>query len=203
MGYFCPKNAFLKLKYYTQGIYLTLLLITYMKILQIHHAIFETIGHFSRHNSTGFFFSFNITYFLQKQPIKVLIFRLSSTHVKIHQIPHVIFQTKSQFFFKVWITLQCHERSFFCTFLAENLYATDKSSTSKCKLSDLPLLALKFTEFLSFLEPRVSFSSNFASLFNVMRQNSFVRFPLNLYMLWTKGANQGANFQTFDCSHEN
>ena len=32
------------------------------------------------------------------------------------------FQTNSQFFFKVWITLQCADRSFFCTFLAETLY---------------------------------------------------------------------------------
>ena len=39
--------------------------------------------------------------------------------LKIHQIPYVIFQTKSQIFFKVWITFQCHDRQFFCSFLAE------------------------------------------------------------------------------------
>ena len=44
---------------------------------------------------------------------------------------NVIFQTKSQFFFKVWTTLQCHERKLFSTFLAETLYAIDKSSTTK------------------------------------------------------------------------
>ena len=38
--------------------------------------------------------------------------------VKIHQIPLVIFETTSQFFFKLCITLQCHERQLFCTFLA-------------------------------------------------------------------------------------
>ena len=52
----------------------------------------------------------NITYFLQKYPIKVQIFRLSTARVKVHQISHVIFQIKSQFFFKVWIFFQCHER---------------------------------------------------------------------------------------------
>ena len=37
------------------------------------------------------------------------------------------------------------------------------------QFSDLALLALKYTKFLvSFLEPRVSFSSNFASLFSVI-----------------------------------
>ena len=87
--------------------------------------------------------------------------------------------------------------------LAENLYAIDKSSTSKCKFSDLPLLALKFSKFvMSFLEPRVGCSSNFVSLFSVMRDDSSVLFPLKLYIVWTKGAHQSANFQTFCCSHE-
>ena len=61
----------------------------------------------------------------------------------------------------------------------------------KCKASDLPLLALKFTKIvMSFLKPRVSFSSNFASLFNVMRNNSSVLFHIKLYILSTKGTNQ-------------
>ena len=78
-----------------------------------------------------------------------------------------------------------------------------KIGPSKSKFSDLPLLALKFTKFLmSFFEPRVSFSSNFESLFSVMRHNSSLVFYLNLYMLSTKGAYQSANFQTFNCSHE-
>ena len=119
------------------------------------------VSHFSQHSSSVFFCS-NITYSLQKEPIKVQLFRLSTTQVKAHQFSHVIFQTKSQFFFKVWIFFQCHERSFFCTFLAGTLCAIEKSSTLKYKLSDLSLVTLKFTKFLmSFSEPRVSFSSNF------------------------------------------
>ena len=108
-GYFCPKNTFLQLKHYIERIYLTLLSTTCVKIRQITYVIFKTISHFSRHISSVFFCS-NITYFLQKQPIKVQIFRLSTAQVKVHQIPHVIFQTKRQFFFKVWIFFQCHER---------------------------------------------------------------------------------------------
>ena len=38
------------------------------------------------------------------------------------------------------------------------------------------------------LGPRVSFFSNFASFFSVMRHNSSLLFHLNIYMLWTKGA---------------
>ena len=51
----------------------------------------------------------NTPTFGQKQPIKVQIFRLSSARVRIHQIPHFIFEATSQFFFKFCITLQCHD----------------------------------------------------------------------------------------------
>ena len=45
-----------------------------------------------------------------KVALQVQIFRLSATPVKVHQIPYVIFQTKCQFFFKVWISFECRER---------------------------------------------------------------------------------------------
>ena len=132
------------------------------------------------------------------------LFRLATARVKIHEIPHAIFQTISQLFFKVWITLKCPERSFLCTFLAKTLCAIGKISIPRCKFSDLPLLALKFTKFLmSLLEPRASFSSNFASLFSVMIHNSSVLFHLNLCILCTEGAHQSTNFQRFDCLHYN
>ena len=69
-------------------------------------------------------------------------FRLATGHIKIHQIPHAIFGTKSQFLLKLW------------------------------------------------------------TLFSVVKQNSFVFYHLNLYMLWAKRSNQSANFQTFVCSHK-
>ena len=112
MGYFCQKNTLLQLEHYIPKIYLTLLSTTCVKIHQITHVIFETI-YKSFFTTTQFlctFISSNITYLLQKQPIKVQIFRLFTARVKVHQTSHVIFQTKSQFFFKVWIFFQCHER---------------------------------------------------------------------------------------------
>ena len=123
MGYFCLKITFLQLKH-IQRIYPTLLSTSCVKIHQMTYVIFETIC---------------------KTPlyIKVKIFRLATAPIKIHKIPHVIFGTKGQFFFKLCITLQCHETS------------------------------------------------------------SSVLFHLNLHMLWTKGSDQSANFQTFDCSHKN
>ena len=108
MGYICLKIAFLQLKHYLQ-IYLTLLSTTCVKVHLIPYVIFETIGHF--HDTTPlYYFSSNVPYFWQKYHIKVQIFRILAAQVKIHQISHVSFQTKSGFVFKLWITVQCHER---------------------------------------------------------------------------------------------
>ena len=71
---------------------------------------FETISHFLRHNSSIYYFISDFTYFWQKCPIKVQIYRFFTAWVKIHQVSHVIFQRKSEFFFKNSITLQSHER---------------------------------------------------------------------------------------------
>ena len=131
---------------------------------------FASLFNVMRHNSSVLFQLIFIC-FGRKEPINVQILRLSSAYVKIHQIPIVIFQTKSQFFFKVWITLQCHER--YCTFLFETLHSIDKSNTSKWKFSDFRLLAWKLTKFLiSFFKPRVSFLLNLASHFSVITHNS-------------------------------
>ena len=100
-------------------------------------------------------------------------------------------------FFKVCMDLQYNDTELLWTFLAQIHYTLVKSSTSKCKFSDLPLLAIKSTKFLMlFLEPRVSFSSNFASLFSVMGHNSSIHFHLKRYMLWTKRVHQSANCQS-------
>ena len=47
---------------------------------------------------------------------------------------------------------------------------------------------------------QVSFSSNFASIFNLMRDNSSVFFKLKLYMIFKKVTHESAQFQIFDCS---
>ena len=65
------------------------------------------------------------------------IHRISTNCVKIHQITHVIFETISHF---SW-----HNSSIF---LAQTLHTFYKSSPSKGKFSDFPLLVWKFTKFL-------------------------------------------------------
>ena len=62
-------------------------------------------------------------------------------------------------------------------FLAQTLHTFNKSSPSKCKFLDFPLLGLEFTKFLmSFFKQKVNFSSKFGSLFSVIRHNSSVLF---------------------------
>ena len=63
---------------------------------------------------------------------------------------------------------------------------------------DFLVLWWKFAKFLKlFSKPNVSFSSNFASLFIVMKDNSFVLFQVKHYVLCTKGNNQSATFWDF------
>ena len=66
---------------------------------------------------------------------------------------------------------------------------------------DFWVVGEKFTKFLmSYLEPSVSFSWNFESLFHVMRDKSFVLFKLlKLYMFFTNRDHQSAKSQTFEC----
>ena len=160
---FCPKNTFLQLKHYIQRIYLTLLSTTCVKIHQITYVIFETI--YKSFFTTQFlciFFAQTLHTFYKSSPSKCKFLDFPLLGLKFTNFLMSFFQLKGQFFLKVWIFFQCHKRLFFRPFLAETLYAIEKRSTSKCKLSDLPLVTLKFTKFLMpFLEPSVSFSLNF------------------------------------------
>ena len=112
-----------------------------MKVHPIPHANFETTRlRFIQilHHCSLYFLS--QTFILwTKRAHRSEIFRLLSGWVKIQQIPSVMFETTSQFFFKLFITLQCHEK-LFCTFLAETVHDFDKRSPSKCKISDFPLV---------------------------------------------------------------
>ena len=101
MGYFCPENTFLQLKHNIQVIYLTLL--PDFQLLCENspnslNVVLETISHFSRHNSSVFFWLKH--YILStKIPHESENFQTSTAGIKIYQIPQVIFQTESQFFF--------------------------------------------------------------------------------------------------------
>ena len=100
MGYICLKTTFLHLKYYLQ-IYLTLRSTTCLKTHQIPFVIFETINHFSRHSSSKLF--------LLKHYILLTKLSHQSANFQIFHCSSLKF-IKSELFFKLWITVKCHER---------------------------------------------------------------------------------------------
>ena len=77
---------------------------------------------FSWHTSPLWILRWYFFYFrLDFDEIKIPVLRLSVPLVKICHIPHVIFETSSQFFFKSFITLHSYERWLLCTFLGQTL----------------------------------------------------------------------------------
>ena len=117
-----------------------------MKVHAIPHVNFETtrsrLIQILHHCSVSFLLCIYLsqTFILwTKRAHRSEIFRLLSGWVKIHQIPYVMFETTNHFFFKLFITLQCHEKVS-CTFLAETVHDLDKRSPSECKISEFRLL---------------------------------------------------------------
>ena len=96
------------------------LLSALMKVHPIPHPIFETTRskfiQFLHHCSVSWKITplhyLAQTWYVLRTEIahRSETFGLLSGWVKIHQILHVIFETTSQFFFKLCITLQCHDK---------------------------------------------------------------------------------------------
>ena len=139
----------------------------------------------------GYFCPKNTFLQLEHYIPKIYLTLLSTTCVKIHQITYVIFET----IYKSFFTTQ-----FLCIFFAQTLHTFYKSSPSKCKFSDFPLLGLKFTKFLmSFFKQKDSFLQSL-DLFSVSGEIILLYFfQLKLYMLLRKIAHQSANFPNSLC----
>ena len=86
---------------------------------------------------------------LKRSPLKLNFLGLLSACVKICQIPHVNFETASQFLFKFCIIFQCHERCLLFTFLAQRI----------CTLLQRCSLKWKFFETFECLGQNLSNSS--------------------------------------------
>ena len=104
------------------------------------------------------------TFLLLKHYIQnIYLTLLSTTCVKIHQIPLCHFWSHKSFFTTPLVYI----------ILVQALYTFDKDILSKCKFLDFLLLELKLIKFLvSLFKQKVSFSLNFGSLFSVMRDSS-------------------------------
>ena len=128
-----------------------------------------------------------------KRAHQCTIFRLLGALMKVHPIPHAIFETTRSGFIQILHHCSVSWKITLLYFFSSNLIYFGQ------KLSDFWVIGWKFTKFLmSYLKPQVSFSLNFASLFNIMGDKSSVLFWLKFYMIFTKGAHDSAKFQTFD-----
>ena len=87
-------------------------------------------------------------------------------------------------------------------FFSSKIYTLLKRNTLKWKIWVFQVLGSKFVNFLmSILKRQVNSSSNFASFFIVMTQNSSVNFKLMLFLLWINESHQ--SLKTFKCSSGN
>ena len=120
----------------------------------------------------------------KKRSIKVQFFRFLSAPMKVHPIPHAIFETKSIYSnFSSLFSVVKDNSSVFLQ-LKPCIFWTKRAHRKKSTKFLVPYLKLQ-----------IKFSLNFASLFSVMRNNSSLLFQLKLYMIWTKGTHQSANFR--------
>ena len=141
------------------------------------------------------FSSWNIICFGQKDPIKVQCFRLLSALMKVHPMPHDVFETTRSVFVQILHHCSVSWNISLLYFCSSNLVYFGRKELIKKKFLEFWVLGGKlFKLFISYLKPQVSFSSNFASLFIVTRCNSSVLFYLKLYMIWTNEPNKVQNF---------
>ena len=83
-------------------------------------------------------------------------------------------------------------------FFISNLAYFGQKEPIKVKFSDFWVVEWNLSKFLMlYLKPQVSFSSNFASLFNVMRENSSVIFRWNFIWFGQKESIKVQNFKLF------
>ena len=110
---------------------------------------------------------------LTKKAHKCTIFQTLSALIKVHLIPHAVFETTVSGFIQIlhhcWASWKIISMNLFCS----NLIYFGQKYPIKAKFLDFWVVGWKFTKLLVwYLKPQVSFSVNLASLFNVTRDNS-------------------------------
>ena len=74
-----------------------------------------------KQNSAILFLVQRLCTLFKRNPLKCKFFGFWSARVKICEIPHVIFESASQFFFKYCINIQCHQAKLPYTFFSSNI----------------------------------------------------------------------------------
>ena len=117
--------------------------------------------------------------------MKSLFFSLWTKNRQIHWKHvifwiHVIFESTSQFSFRVGSQLNCSQLN--CKFLG--------FSSARVKVCQNP--------YVNFEHWGVNLSSNFASFYIFMTHNFPLNFKLIHFLLWANGSHQSPNFEAFD-----
>ena len=127
-------------------------------------------------------------------------FRLAIARIKIHTSSCHFWNQESVFLQTLHHSLvPWNITLLYCFYL--NLYL--KKDPINVQIFRLSTVHMKINKlFMSFFEPQVSFTLNFASPFSVMTHNSSEIFWLKHYSFGQKRAYQYTIFQTFECSNE-
>ena len=130
-----------------------------------------------------------------KRAHQFTIFRLLGALMKVLPIPHAIFESTRSGFIQISHHCSVSWKITPLYFFSSNLILLWTKISIEVKSSDFLVDGWKFTKFLmSCFKPQVSFSLNFASLFNVMGDKSSALCSLKIYMFFTKGAHHSAKF---------
>ena len=113
------------------------------------------------------------------------VFKTFECSVKICQIPSAIFQTTSQFYLQIF-----HHSSVSCKIIPLYFFRLNVIYFEQKE----PL-----TKFLSYLKQKISFSSNFVSLFSVMRYKSSILLLADILYTFNKGSLSKYKFGEISC----
>ena len=73
----------------------------------------------------------------KRSPLNCKFLRFSSAWVKIRQIPHVIFESTSQFSFKCCINIQCHQAKLLYTFFSWKIMYFNQKKPIKVQIFEI------------------------------------------------------------------
>ena len=91
----------------------------------------------SRKTLLYFFLAQRSCTLFKRSPLKCKFLRFSSAQVKIRRIPHVIFESKSQFSFKCCINIQCHQAKLLYTFFGSKIMYFNQKKPVKVQIFEI------------------------------------------------------------------
>ena len=140
---------------------------------------------------------------LTKRDHHCTIFQTLSALMKVHPINYAIFETTRSESIRILHHFSVMKDNFSVFFLAQTSYTFDKNGPSKWNSWTFEWLDENSPNSLCHFWNQESIFLQTLHHSSVSWNIIFCIFLPKFYMLWTKGSNQSANFQTFNCLDEN